>query len=731
MIDRTGLAPPLSLPPAGGRVAFEDAQPLPRAALSALRRHAGAALLCAALVPAATAIALDQLTPRWSAAGSLLYAPPDYNLQELQSILRADTTTDAIMASQAEIVRGLPAAEKLVERLGLADRAEFNRALQPPSVFARLRAALSGPPAPPDPARVRESVVQTALAHVTVKPLRASRVMEVTFATEDRALAADAANLVMALYIDGGLETKFEAVRRAARWLDARVAELRAEVAEAEDRIAAYRAAHGLVQGVQAGLGTERISRISADLAQARNELSQAAARLDAARGRAGDAAFAAISPSVVALRAQAEQQRAALESMLTRFGPRHPDVIASRRKLADAERATGAEAARVAGAAAAEAAADRARVGSLEQALRGAQAQTERDALAQVPLNAMQRDADAARTLLQTVLERVQQTAQQTAIETPDARVISQALPPSRPSFPPSAILLAASTAIGLLLAGTLVHLLELGDDTLRGGADARRRLGLPCLALIPELPRRLRRPSAAAGYVTERPLSPYAEQVRALRAGLWLEPVPERGRAKLVAITAARPSEGKTTLAAALGRSAAMAGERVLVIDCDVREPALSRLMGAAANAGLMDVLAGAARLDDVIGRDPLTSMRYLPAGSPPANSMQQLASDGMAAALSSLRDHYELILMDAPPACGVADGRIVAGLADSTVLCVRWRHTPARSAVHALELLRAARARVAGVALTRLDPRVHGRAGLADSDVYHPRYGGYFRE
>lgn len=713
----------------GPRPGETQAQPGFRAAGAALRRRLWPAALCAVSVPCLAAVALDRITPRYTAMGSILYAPPDYNLQELQSIVREEVATDAIMTSQAELVRGLPAAEGLADRLGLAARAEFNPALRPPGWRARVRAALAGPPSAPSPGEVRQGVVQEALARIAVRPLRASRVMEVAFTAEDPELAAAGANLVMGLYIGGQLDVKLEAVRRAARWLDARVGELRRDVAGAEDRIAAYRAAHGLVQGVQAELGTERISRLSLDLAQARNDFAQARARVDAARGQAG--ALAAIAPSVVALRARVDDQQAALQAAFARLGPNHPDVVARELQLAGARRAVESETGRVVAAAEAEMRAGGARVASLEDGLRQAQAQLDRDARAQVPLNAMQRDADAARTLLQTVLERVQQTAQQTAIETPDARVISQALPPRQAAYPPTRLLLAAAAAAGVLLALTLVYLLELGDDALSGGGDVRRRLGLPCLALVPELSRRALGRGRAEDHVVRKPLSPYAEQVRALRAGLWLSPLAEQGRAKVVAITAARPAEGKTALAAALGRSAAMAGERVLVIDCDVREQAFGRLMRADARAGLMDVLMGAAALDAVIGTDELTSMDYVPAGSAPANSMHWFVSDGMKAVLHALRGRYALILLDAPPASGLADGRVVAGLADSTVLCVRWRHTPARVVRHAMEMLEVAQARVAGVALTRLDPRAHGRAGFADSDVYHPRYGGYFRE
>jgi Mrp family chromosome partitioning ATPase len=85
---------------------------------------------------------------------------------------------------------------------------------------------------------------------------------------------------------------------------------------------------------------------------------------------------------------------------------------------------------------------------------------------------------------------------------------------------------------------------------------------------------------------------------------------------------------------------------------------------------------------------------------------------------------------VLLDTPPAEAITDARIIAGMADATVFCVRWRVTPSHTALHALELLEDAHANVVGVALTRVDVNVHLRSGHADAEVYQPRYGGTVR-
>jgi len=721
------LSPPRRPPEEGSGAGFERGGLALAAVLAALRRRRLAILACLLLLPALAGLALTRITPRYTATAAVLHEPSEYAARELQSILRADPTTDAVMASQVEIARGLAIAERLADRLKLAELPEFNPHLRPPSPLKRLLARLRGPAEPPGADAVRRDVIQAAQAAIQARVVKASRVLEVGFTAASPDLAARAANLVAALYIEDQLQAKVAAVRRANEWLEGRIADLRREVRASDDRIATYRADQGLAQGVQGGLDAERISRINADLLAARNDLAQALGRVEAARGRSGTAAQAAVAPSVTPLRLRQEELGAQLQAMLTRLGPNHPTAQSLHNQHVEAGRAVGAEIARVTAAMDADTRAIRARVATLEQALKDAQAQQGRTAQAQIPLSAMERDAEASRSLLQAALERIQHTSQQTAIERPDARVISPALVPADPSSPRGALLVAASVVLGLLLGLLLAWLLELADSTLRSGEEVRTALGLPCLALVPELSALQLGRMRVADYIAQRPLSPFSEQLRGLRAGLWIG----LKRPKVIAITAARPDEGKTTVALALARSAAMNGERVIALDCDVRQPGFGRLLGADAGLGLTDHLLGHATLEQVVQKDTLSGMRFIAAGSAEAGSRTLFGSAAMKDLLAKLAEQYDLVLLDAPPAAAMTDARIIAAQADTTLLLVRWHHTPRGIVRHAIRLLQEAEARIAAVALTRVDAKAHVRSGFADAEVYHPRYGGYFRE
>ncbi|HEY1933486.1 MAG TPA: polysaccharide biosynthesis tyrosine autokinase [Acetobacteraceae bacterium] len=696
------------------------------AVLGMLRRRRHAFLVCALLIPLAALIAVKQMTPRYIATGALMYEPSEYKGRELQSVLQTDPTTEAVMASQAEILHSMHIAAGVSDQLHFISDPEFNQALRPPGLLHRALRHFGLGAEPPDDIigpRVDDSRINTLLAvraAFDANTVKYSRVIEVKFTSENPVLAAAAVNQAMDIYIKDQYRAKSKAVETATSWLSERARVLRKQVRDREQAVTDYRNRHGFSQGMHGGLEAEDISHLSEDLAHAQAEQANAEGRLDAARGRAGAEAQAAIAPSVVQLRAQLDQAEAQWQADQGRLGPNHPSALAEQREIVDLRRSVAAEIARVVSAINAEMRAARQRVDALRTDLEEARAREDRGAQAQLPLNDMQRELDASRQELQAVLDRIQQTAQQAAIEVPEAHEISEALPPTSPSWPPLRPALAAATAFGVFLGLLLVYLLELADTSLRSGEDARAALGLPCFALLPETPRRRHQAMSIDEYVTRKTLSPFAEQVRALRAGLWLG----SSRPAVIAITSARAEEGKTTVALALGRSAALSGERVLLLECDLRHPVLAARLHVAAPVGLAEHLRNKADVAALIQRDTLSPLRVIQAGRIGTDSPDLFLSGTMARLLAELRHDYDLILLDAPPVQAMTEARIVAGIADATLLCTRWGATPRAVLLHVLELLEEAHAHVVGTVLTRVDARAHVRSGHADADVYHRR-------
>ena len=191
--------------------------------IAVLRRRRWVLILSILITPALAFVALRQMTPRYTGVGTLIYDPSEFAARELQSILRLDPTTDAVMASQAEITRSLPIAERVAERFDLAKSPEFNWRLRPPSLVRRIREAVGaaaravfgGEPAPAreiSDEELRHAVTQSVQNAITVRNIKSTRVLEISFTTEDQALAAAAVNFVMDTYISDQLDGKFNAV---------------------------------------------------------------------------------------------------------------------------------------------------------------------------------------------------------------------------------------------------------------------------------------------------------------------------------------------------------------------------------------------------------------------------------------------------------------------------------------------------------------------------------------
>lgn len=745
-------APPRPGLPEGGIAAPRQIEPDEGLSLAVLlnvvRRRKWPLVLCLLLFPIAAMVAVAQLTPRYTATASVIYEPQEFAARELQSILNVDTTTDTVVNSQVQIIGSYAMADRIAERLNLAARPEFNSRLRPPSLLdGWLEAAqnwlavqvgkldrdwgeaLTVAPRPePPPERTRINVANAVLSRLDVQVVARSRVMSVNFTSEDPQLASRAANLAAEFYINDQLEAKFEAVRRANAWLESRIAGLRQEVLDAEEKIQRYRAERGLLQGVSSTLISERISRLQLDLLEARSQLSLAEARQVQARNRNFDGlAQVQGNAGILNLRAREAELRRDVAQFSAQLGDRHPDVVRARNALADNQNQLNREMARVVAGIAGEVEASRLRVESLTKALDEAREQVNQAGADEITVRVLEREAEASRTLLTQVLGRSQQTVAQSAIEKPDARILSAAIPPPVPSWPKRTLILAGSILLGMMFGVLLIYFLEMADRTLRSGEDVRAALGLQCLALVPELRKRLGRRGRPEDFPVKKPLSSFAEAMRSARASLWLGDQPP----KCVVITAARPGEGKTTVAISLARVAALGGERVVVIDCDLRQPSFGRVFGADDGQGVIDYLMGHASLASVRKRDRLTQLDYIPAGHSETNATSLFMGEAMATLIEQLKRDYDLIVLDAPPALAMADARVVARLADATLLCVRWRDTPRSVARSSLEMLEQAQARVAGVLLTRVDPISHSRSGAADAEVYHPRYGGYFRE
>ena len=671
-----------------------------------LRRRWLVLLATLLLVPAVTWNILVAAGPRFTATGILLYdpvdaAPPGNLPPDLGARIQ-----DAVVASQAAIVGSLPAARLLAARLNLTADPEFNAALRRHFWSGWLSAG----DGPPDPDAVADAV-RSALA-VTVPP--ESNVLSVAFTSADSDVAAAGANMAMQIYLDSQRDQALADLSNEEDWLSGHQAALEDQLAATEAALVRARAAAGIVSGQQVSITTETASQLAASLVDARAQLAMARARLAAAGTAAADAA---IAPDVLPLRKEAADLAAQIDGLAGQYGDGYPPLAADRAQLAAIDAALGAETAREIDSARADVAADAAQVATLAAAVAAAKGQAQTQDAGSGPIRALEQRETSQKTLLQSLALQQDQLTQQAALAKGDARILSAASPPDAAALPKRARIMTASLVLGLCLGLLLVQLEEHADTSFRSGGAVRAATGLRCFALVPEIDLPMLAPLTA-------PLSLYAEQLRAVRTA-----VTGAGEMRVIAITAARPGEGKTTLTVALARALAAGGLRVAAVDGDVRQPGFDAIFRLGGAAGLTDCLAGQAGLDDILLPDPESPLRVIGAGAQTGDALSLFLSPALPNLLSELRGRFDVVLLDVPPAFALAEARVLAHQADATLLCIRWGGTPSRVVLAAMLLLRESQVKLAGAVLTRVHRRQHKNSGFPDAEMYQPRYGGYF--
>lgn len=282
--------------------------------------------------------------------------------------------------------------------------------------------------------------------------------------------------------------------------------------------------------------------------------------------------------------------------------------------------------------------------------------------------------------------------------LDTGGATVSTPATAPTTPSSPRIKVNVALGAVLGLVLAGGLVLLSESLDDRLRGTEDIEERVGAPVLGSIPYA-RELSGHAASPAFVHD-PSPPVAEACRTIRTNLRFLAVERPLRTLLV--TSSVKAEGKSTTAANLAVTFAVAGVKTVLISADLRRPSVHKYFGLSNAEGLVDALLPESRLERLLQTNALPDFRFLAAGRIPPNPTEILASSKFGEVLQTLREVADLVIIDSTPLLGVADAGALASRVDGVLLVVNPGQVDRRTLAHATELLRRAGGHVLGTVL-----------------------------
>lgn len=657
------------------------------------------------------------------------------------------STSDSAIDTEVAIVQSRALAIKVVNELDLTKDPDFNLELAPTarrsSAIGELVSGVKAMVKPAEPvirrrrsadSVVMDRVVDRVLAGVAARRVGQTYAIDLSYTAREPNKAARIANAFAAAYATYNLDQKIEGNRQAVALLEGRVEALRQQAEQDTAAVQQYRIANNLLSTTGSTVTEQEISVYNQQVATARAEASEDAARLVTARqqlrnGSAGDDVGEALtSPVVQSLRAQRAQVSSRVADLQGRYGPRYPDVITANNQLRDIDAQIQAEINRVISNLEAKSQVSQQRVASLQGSLGGAKSSLRSNNAAMVRLDELTRKAGASQSLYESYLTRLGQTSAQEGTLRPEASIISSARAPYAPSAPniPLYLLLGVMLGGGAgVFAAFMAELLTTGMTT---ADDVERRLRRRFLGTVPLVSSIEGGGADPIEAVVTHQRSAYAEAYRSLRAALQF--ATPGGEPKVVLITSALPQEGKTTTSIAFARSMALHGRKTLLIDADLRRRGVHRLTGKFnVRFGILEVLSGEATLEQALILDEATGLQVLAVCKTTHDEDYLLSSEAMDALLDRLRKIYDAIVIDCPPILPVADGRNLATKVDAVIFAVRWRKTREQAIRIALRLLPKANVNLAGVLLTAVDMRKQSRYGFGDAGYYYKQYKSYY--
>jgi succinoglycan biosynthesis transport protein ExoP len=707
--------------------------------VSVFRRRLKLFVAVATLIFAAAALITFQQIPQYTAVARVLIDQRKQQIVADQSVTSGLPDESSAVDTETEILRSRSVGESVASQANLFSDPNWTGANGRKGVLRTIIGWFSsGKPPAPDQQIEHQKVVDRLLQGLNVARANTTFLIDVSYTNPKPSEAAKFANMFAEAYITDQIAAKYQATQRATEWLNTRLASIRKQVNEADGAVQAYKATHGLLSAQGATLTEQEISSLDQQLALARAQQAEQEARLSTARsqlsrGSTGeDVGEALTSPVVQSLRQQRALASQKVADMTGRYGDRHPDLLKAKRELADIDTQIKAEIARIISNLEAQAQVARGHTRSVEGSVSQTRSTLAGNNQAGVKLNELQRNADAATTLYQSFLDRFKQTTAQQGMEQSDARVISPATIPTQPSQPKITLDLMLGVVAALIGAMVALIVAEIFDSGLTTADDIEHDFSLPALGSIPSLDSVVDEEQGAElpepyDYIVQKPLSGFAETFRTLRSSLLLC---RTGRAvKLVAITSSLSDEGKTTTSFCLARISALSGDKTIVIDCDLRRRGFNAFVPEDHEEGLIEVLSGKRKIEEVILPDPGTGASILPLGRSPYTPRDLFSSAAMEQLLTELSKTYDLVILDAPPVLAVADARAIVHRADAVVMLVKWRSTPRKAVEASLKILNGADAFVAGIALTRVNQRQQSKFGYGDPAYYYGSYEKYY--
>ena len=561
-----------------------------------------------------------------------------------------------------------------------------------------------------------------------VVPQRLSLMIDVQYDHPDPVVAAKVANLFADEYIAYNARVRIDESMKAVEDLKVRAEEQRKKVDEIALKLQAYREKNNLVSlDERKDIVTEKLKALNLLLTQSASKLAEAQVRWQQVKERmdagkslldlpyiSGQQSATATSTSLVSqLNQQLAEQEISISQLRERYRDKHPVMIAALNSLAQ----TKAQLQRAISDAASAVKANYQTAESDYQHARAALATQEAESLELdrygVEYSNLERDYNINDQLLQHILGRMRETSMTSTIETQNARIVDRGLVASKPISPNVPLNLGLGLVGGLGLGLAFAFFVAYIDDRVKSSYDIESVVGLPLIGIIPEI-KKMEGPDKAQIVVNNADRQ-VAEAFLTLHSSLRLKD--ESKNAKIFLTTSTIPGEGKSFMTTNIALTFAAHGEKVLVIDCDLRKPNIHKSFRLENLKGVIDVVTGTAKADDVIVRNVYPNFDVMTTGGRAKNPTQILNSKNFELMLSDLKKRYDRIFIDTPPLAAVSDAMIILPLCDGSLFTIFFNKVRRKAAQFVAHRLTDANVPNFGAILNGLN--------LAVSGYYYAQY------
>jgi succinoglycan biosynthesis transport protein ExoP len=693
--------------------------------------------------------------PTFTAHGTMVIDTRKVQVMQQQSVLGENTVDAGMVHTQIEILKSPNITLSVIKELRLTEDPEFvgDGGGLLGAAFGAIRKALLSDDKLSE-VQLTQRAVTAFEAKRTVSRVGQTYVMEIGFQSLNPGKAAQIVNAIADAYVLDQLDSKYQATRRASTWLQDRINELRTQVSAADRAVVDFKSANNIIESGNGRLMNEQqLSEVNSQLILARAATAEAKARLDRIRDvmkqDVPDASIADAlrSEIIIRLRNQYLDYAAKERVWENRYGPNHLAAVNLRTQMLELRRNITDEMKKIAESYKSEYEIALTREQSLANSLAKVVAESQTTNQAQIQLRELERSSQSYRTIYDNFLQRYMESVQQQSFPITEARLIGPATPPATKSQPNNLGVLAKALGGGLMLSFAVAFLLDSSDRVFRTSTQIEKTLRTNCIATLPALKapavpadragdkvaskalRTLGNRPDSLRFVVDSPFSPFAEGLRSVKVVMDLNSVLKSN--KVIGVTSTLPNEGKSTISSNFAHLIAHAGDRVILIDSDLRNPSLSRQLAPDASVGLVDVISGKMELHDAVWTEPSTGLFFLPAGatSKLLHTNHILASDAMKKFIEGLRDVCDYVIVDFPPLAPVVDTRATTGFIDSYVYVVEWAQTKRDIVEDTLAKAPEIHERLLGVILNKADMRVMSRYdGYASGYKYRKYYSRY---